>query len=40
MFDDRNFYGELYVVNGNVLSKYAKNKLALTSNWGFAKIIE
>lgn len=40
MFNDRNFYGELYVVNGNVLSKYAKNKLVLTSNWGFAKIIE
>ena len=40
MYTDRKYYGDLYVVNGDVLSKFAKKKLALTQNWGFVKVIE
>ena len=37
---DRQYYGDLYVVDGKKLSSYANKKLQLTNGWGFVKVVE
>ena len=39
-FEERNYFGDRYIVNGDVLSKYARRKLATASNnWGFVRFV-
>ena len=37
---DRQYYGDLYVVDGKKLSSYTNRKLQLTNGWGFVKVVE
>ena len=37
---DRQYYGDLYVVDGKKLSPYTNKKLQLTNGWGFVKVVE
>ena len=37
---ERQYYGERYVISADMLSKYAKKKLAISHNYGFVKIID
>lgn len=38
--ETRNYFGDRYIINGSVLSKYARKKLGGSDSWGFVKVKE